>query len=239
MKWCALSPRILKDEETVSARIRKYDSEPKGPDYNRAYCKVLEARGGKGCLVDDDGSISESSLSVVAKSLRVFLPETNFVERPDTKLQEKLSSNEIMVALRNLRLLKISSLPQIESVQELRTYTNKLYEVLSAGGEESLDKIGQRFDVGASKTMNFIFPDLFVIADDNVMYCCFKGHWALDFERYWQVMLICQGELQDWQQQHGDMDRLLKLDMKPTTATRIFDKCAFIMGKYRETREDS
>jgi len=45
-------------------------------------------------------------------------------------------------------------------------------------------------------------------------------------------MKVCIKELKEWKEENGDFDSLPKLDVGfgPTTLTRIFDKCAFIMA---------
>lgn len=89
--------------------------------------------------------------------------------------------------------------------------------------------------------MNSLFPELFVMVDKNVAEALKqlglikikrKGStFAFSFEIYWQVMEICRKELEEYQKRHGNLQRLLDMDNKPTTLTRIFDKCAFVMAK--------
>jgi len=55
--------------------------------------------------------------------------------------------------------------------------------------------------------------------------------YYFSFEIYWQVMKICKMELEEYQKRHGDLQSLLDMDDEPTTLTRIFDKCAFVMAK--------
>jgi hypothetical protein len=226
------SPKVLDDAKT---KIAEY--EVIGKKYNRAYRMVLEARRGKDCLVEENGSISHEAISVMANTLRIFLPRTApyLVETLDTKLKEKLSSNEIMVALRRLRFLKISSLPETEeNVMRFKVDAENLYGVLSADDEESLDRRGYRFCVGATKIMNFLFPDLFVITDTHVQKaifdCSLTNFEFNDVE--WRAMKRCAIELSEWEATHGSLQSLLELDAPLTAITRVFDKCAFIMGKH-------
>jgi hypothetical protein len=236
--------RILKDEATVSARIRKYNSQPKGADYDRAYHAVLKARRGKRCLVDDTGSISEESLQAVKSTLRVFDMDKYMAGNFTAGLKEKLHLDEIKNTLKKFSDTRVYSLPQTDEViAQFKAGVRKLYEVLSVEGEDSLDRRSYRFDVGTTKIMNFLFPELFVIADRHVRKAVHKSG-ELHFEKYWDIMMICQGELQEWREQHHDFHSflrlcdfhsLLRLDSGPTTVTRIFDKCAFVMGKNGES----
>lgn len=116
-------------------------------------------------------------------------------------------------------------------VAQLKTDVEKLYAALSVGGENGLSRWCYRFDVGATKIMNFLFPDLFVIVDRYVKKAVHSSG-ELYFGKYWDIMMICRGELREWEQHHGNLDSLLRLDTKPTTETRIFDKCAFVIGKF-------
>jgi hypothetical protein len=221
--------------KNVGEKIKKYDEQRRGKLYNEAYQSVLKARGENSSLVDDDGNVSEESLKTIEKALKKFgmarfgKMDDKFVD----KLRKKLNDTKaILVKFRNL---------QIES-QDWQRYeedVKKLYDTLSVGGKDGLSADGDRFDVGATKIMNFLFPELFVMVDKNVATTLTKlglvkfsrkgstHHYC--FEKYWKVMRICYDELGQYKK-HGDLSDLLKLDKWPTTLTRIFDKCAFVMA---------
>lgn len=210
-----------------------YDRQRKAPLYNSAYEKVLEARRGNRCLVDQSGNVDERSLEAIECALKAFDMGRQMDERFADKLKSKLSRIEIKRTLRKFRDFTICS----QTIAELKTDVQDLYGALSAAGDDGLSADPQhRFSVGATKIMNFLFPELSVIVDSNVQkaincYIPDFDKWTLDSDRYWQVMMICAKELGEWKEQRGGLDRLLKLDSKPTTLTRIFDKCAFIIGK--------
>jgi len=220
-------PKIL---ENVAEKIKKYDGCHKSRKYNSAYRRVLEARGGKHCLVDEEGNVSEKSLQVIEKALIDFemgghgQMDRGFKDR----LKQKLEAGETKEVLKKFRNVQIYS----PNLKEIKSDAEKLYNTLSVSGEDGLSARKDCFDVGATKIMNFLFPDLFVIVDKNVKKALHKSG-PLNFKKYWDIMMICHEELDEWKKSHGTLGNLLELDSKPTTLTRIFDKCAFIMGKLK------
>lgn len=81
------------------------------------------------------------------------------------------------------------------------------------------------------------FPELFVMVDKNVTKTLVSlgmiriprkgGTYNYSFETYWEIMRICHDELDQYKKVHENIQGLLELDEKPTTLTRIFDKCTF------------
>ena len=227
--------------ENAKNKIEYYNNLPKAETYNQAYKKVLSARKGSSSLVNDDGNISEESLKILEYGLRKF--EMNRFNQMGNafreKLSKKLQKGEIMEILKNLRDLRIES----EEWKEHKDEIEKLYRELSTEGESSLHTGKKRFDVGATKIMNFLFPELFVMLDSNVAKTLNQlglikirrrgSTYDFSFEIYWQVMKICKMELEEYQKRHGDLQSLLDMDDEPTTLTRIFDKCAFAMAKQK------
>jgi len=59
---------------------------------------------------------------------------------------------------------------RIESQEwhKYRNYAKKLHDILSAGGADELSADRDELDVGATKIMNFLFRELFVMVDKNV-----------------------------------------------------------------------
>jgi len=223
-------PKIL---ENVAEKIKKYDAQCNARKYNSAYRRVLEARGGSRCLVDENGNVNERALRIIEYALRAF--EMDQWRQMDGKFREmlkkKLEDSEVKVILKKLRDLRIDS----SDLKELKNDVKKLYEVLSASGSDGLSARGDRFEVGATKIMNFLFPELFVMVDKYVKKALHKSG-DISFRKYWDILIICRQELEEWRTLHGTVDNLLELDTKPTTLIRVFDKCAFIMGKTKSLK---
>jgi len=228
------SVRVFKN---AYKKINNYNKQNKAMQYNSAYRRVLNARMGNRCLVDETGNVSESSLQVVEDALRAF-EMARFGQMDDKfkeRLKKKLENVAIRTILKRLRNVRIDS----PSLQEYESAIERLYNTLSSTGSDGLSATGKRFDVGATKIMNFIFPELLVMVDKNVAKALVnerlikiprKGStYDFSFKSYWKVMLICRQELEEWKKLHKGIQSLLGLDREPTTLTRIFDKCAFSM----------
>jgi len=85
--------------------------------------------------------------------------------------------------------------------------------------------------VGATKVMHCLFPELFVMLDQNVGKALgYRPGQYNNFFCYWNAMDICRNELEEWVEINNNTDSLLQLDTQPTTLPRIFDKCASIMS---------
>lgn len=221
--------------EKVKDKIEKYDMQRKGQQYNNAYQEVLNARAGNNSLVDEDGIVSERSLKRIEEGLRKF--EMARFGKMDSKfsdkLKKKLQRDDIKEILKKFRNMRIES----QEWQKYRDAVKKLYDILSAGGSDGLSADGDRFDVGATKIMNFLFPELFVMVDKHVTETLVRkglirisrkgGTWDYSFESYWRIMEICNYELGQYRERYGSVQSLLEMDKQPTTLTRIFDKCCF------------
>ena len=62
----------------------------------------------------------------------------------------------------------------------------RLYEAFAASGVDSLSKREDHFWVGATKTLNFMFPELFVMVDSNIRKAFHKGP-DMYFPNYWNL----------------------------------------------------
>jgi len=213
--------------ENLADRIKKYDGQCKARKYNYAYKRVLEARKGNSCLVDEDGNVSGKSLKVIEQTLSDFEMDRQMGVGFSKKLKKKLENNEIRAVLNKFRNVRIDS----PNLNEFKLDAKKLFKTLSSSGENGLSARQDSFEVGATKIMNFLFPELFVMVDRYVKKALHKSG-SLPFRKYWDIMMICRQELEEWKELHGTIDNLLELDTKPTTLTRVFDKCAFVMGKF-------
>ena len=213
--------------QNAKAKIERYNKTKIFDEkYNKAYHDLLMAREKNICLVDENGGVSDSHLSIVERTLIAFemkahgQMDSQFKE----KLRNKLENNEIRKFLRLFREFTVLS-PQIWN---LKKETGILFEEL-ASKEKGLDANGNHFGVGAAKIMNFLFPELFVIMDSNVRLGLELSEFST-FKNYWQIMTICHEELEEWQSEFGTLENIIHLDNQPTTLPRIFDKCAFVMG---------
>jgi hypothetical protein len=98
------------------------------------------------------------------------------------------------------------------------------------------------FQVGASKILHFLIPDLFIIIDSNARAELAKHHGfnkykKIDGKRYVAAMQLYQKELSVWAKDNSDPDfsSLIALDAswqhhcgeRPTPLPRIIDKCTF------------
>jgi hypothetical protein len=218
--------RILDKAKQKIAQYDEYDRIHANGMYNNYYRRLLASRNGRPCLVEETGEVSDASINVIEETLIAFKMKTLGCINSDfnQKLRKKLGDPNVLLLFRQFSTLNILS----PNIQSLRFDAQTLFNHLSVGGNDCLDAQGRQFRVGASKIMNFIFPELFVIMDSHVLKCLnLHGN---SFENYWTIMNTCRDELLEWQSTTCDLDALLRIDSSPTTLTRIFDKCAFIMG---------
>jgi hypothetical protein len=226
--------KILKD---AAQKIKAFNDLPN--DDPRDYHLVLLARGGEKSLVDRHGNVSDKLLAIIDKALRGYFMmnrgnRMGSKEEFVNKLRNKLASYETRRILATLRAVTIVS----PTLEDYRSEVEKLYESLS-NREDGLSMDGSYFCVGTTKAMHCLLPELFVMLDQNVGKAVLEysaGQYN-NFASYWKVMKICRDELLEWRKLYGSTDSLLKLDYEPTTLTRIFDKCAFIMAYWQEKAE--
>jgi len=157
--------------QNIEEKIEKYDNCKKGKQYNRAYRKVLRGRNNERSLVNENGNITEQSINLIEDTLKKFDMATwgamDVNIRGETfrdRLTNKLQRDNISVILRRLRNLQIES----GEWQNYKDDIKELYETLSEDGENSLDAYKRFFDVGTTKILNFLFPELFVIVNSKV-----------------------------------------------------------------------
>lgn len=183
-----------------------------------------------------EGTVSHELLSLIAKTLKAF--DMARFGKMDDKFQEKLSDrlshNNLRLILTKLRHLRIENDERLSEESDCRG----LYEELSVGGEDALSADGTRYDVGTTKILDFLFPELFVMVDKHVaetitglklLHIRRKGStFDYSFESYWKVMQICRQELLEYERLNGDLQELLRIDGIISTYPRVFDKCAFV-----------
>lgn len=210
--------------KNTKGKINKYNAQAKAGIYNAAYTEILNGRKNRSCLVNKDGSVSEETLLTIEKGLLAFDMGRQMDGNFKYNLKKKLISAKAL--LKKFQGLTIVS----PNIDEIRSETESFFESLRASDHDRLSSNRNQFSVGATKIMNFLFPELFVIADRWVRKALGKyGYFS--FDEYWSIMMTCRKELRAWQEKYGNLESLIGLDEKPTTLTRIFDKCAFVTGK--------
>ncbi len=219
---------ILKDAaEKISRFNSNLKDRPRG-----SYHRVLDARAGRESFVDEDGSVSGEYLEMIDWALRSYFmmnrgnkmgSEADFVG----KLKNKLASDEIKEILARLRDVTIMYV----NLEDYKSDAEELYESMS-NRNSGLSADKTHFCVGTTKVMHCLFPEFSVLLDKKVAEVVLKRSSNYNnFPSYWKVMRRCQDELIEWQRIFGNAASLLNTDWTPTTLTRIFDKCATIVGK--------
>lgn len=217
--------RIL---ENAAEKIEDYNAQGDAKKYyNPAYHKLLNARP----LVDVDGSVVDLAVGIIESIMRNFKMARVMSHQFNGLLARKLKEDSVKVVLREVRSARIES----SILNEHKASSKILYETFSEDGSDSLALEEMQFHVGATKIMNFLFPDFYVMVDSRVAKALHRsgGYY---FEKYWDTMRLCRQELDSWREMHCDLDSLILLDKPPTTLTRIFDKCAFVMGSLQKWR---
>ncbi|MFC1995206.1 hypothetical protein ACFLVK_02220, partial [Chloroflexota bacterium] len=214
---------ILND---AGQKISAFNSNAKDNDPGD-YHSVLLAIRESSSIVGMNGRVADEHLDMIDKALRGYFmmnrgnrmgSKAVFVPR----LMEVLTSGGMARLLASLR--NVTILPP--SLENHRLDSEALYEALS-NCESGLSDDNTYFCVGATKIMHMLCPKLFVMLDKNVGKACgYSAGQYNSFQAYWTVMNICHNELNEWIKEHGSSNTLLHLDPKPTSLTRIFDKCA-------------
>lgn len=217
--------RILEDAETKLEAWRRHY--PNAGDSNSpSYRRILEARGSDSSNVDANGHVTEQTLQLIKEVLRDKFDMYHQVgDTFPQKLSKKLQDARVKAILIRIRNLSICS----TSLEDLKPDTDELYASLSAPGPSGLSFRSDHFCVGATKTMNFLFPELFVMLDRCVAKALCLNPYN-KFSVYWSVLRLCHDDLEEWRNIRGSLDSLVALDVPPTTSVRIFDKCATVMG---------
>lgn len=214
--------------ENAAGKIKEFNNYPDRP--RESYHRVLTAREVRRSFVNENGNIMDNHLYLIDRALRSYfmMNRGNRMGRTEefiNKLGNSLRENETRNILANLRDVSITA-----PLQNYKSDAKMLYESLS-NREQGLSADGTYFCVGATKVMHCLFPELFVMLDQNVGKAVgYRPAQYNNFGFYWNVMDICRKELEEWQEIHNNTDSLLQLDTPPTTLPRIFDKCASIMG---------
>ena len=118
----------------------------------------------------------------------------------------------------------------------IRSVITSIYDYLAPPGTLHPSK---QSHVAATKTLHWLFPDLFLIVDSNVAKT-FREHFGVTFRRTTQPgycsekYFSCLREAQEAIRSFG-VDRFRQLEPE-TPEARIFDKIAFIVGRSKAKR---
>lgn len=216
-------------------KIRVFNNEYPEDLPRESYHNVLTAREGSMSFVSPDGNVNMNNLERIDWALRSYFRMNKGGRMGDTeeflnRLRIKLQSEQIRNMLVRFRDVSIT----FPNIMNYESDAGKLYESFS-NPNDGLSSGGIKFCVGATKVMHCLFPEFFIMLDKRVAktICATVptfGNNYNNFLSYWRAMMICRNELKAWQEENGDLDRLLNLDVPPITLTRIFDKCAYIMN---------
>lgn len=228
----------MKIFNNVTQKIRDFNNYPDRPreSYHRVFTETQRERS----FVQQNGNVSDENLYLIDRALRSYFMmnrgnRMGTTEGFVSKLANILRNNETKGILARLREVTIIA----PNLQQYKPDAKRLYESLSKS-EHGLSADGTHFCVGATKVMHCLFPELFVMLDQNVGKAVgYRPGQHNNFESYWNVMDICRKELKEWQEIHNDTDSLLQLDTPPTTLPRIFDKCASIMGIWLKSAQSN
>ncbi len=203
-----------------------YKCYPNAGDPNSPYRRILKARGPAKSNVNANGHVTGQTQQLIKEVLRDHFDMAYQVN--DTfpqKLSKKLQDAKVKAIL-----IKICNLTICETdLEGLKPDIAVLYHQLSAPGSDGLSFRGDRFCVGATKTMHFLFPELFVMLDKWVAKALCLNRYN-SFSAYWSALRLCHDDLEEWRNTLGSLHSLVALDVPPTTPTRVFDKCATVMG---------
>jgi hypothetical protein len=213
----------------AAGKIEEFNNYPDRP--RESYHSVLTARQGERSFIQENGDIRDEHLYLIDWALRSYfmMNRGNRMGKTEdfmNRLRNKLMNNETNNILIRLRQVTITA----PNLQDYQLDVERLYDSLS-NCEQGLSADGTFFRVGATKVMHCLFPELFVMLDQNVGKAVgYRAGQYNNFYSYWRVMNICRNELTEWEGLYGNIDILLQIDRPPTTLPRIFDKCASIMG---------
>jgi len=223
---------ILEDAATKLQAWR--DCYPDSIDPNSLYRQILDARSSSMSNVGGNGLVGNRTLQLIWVALVCrFGMEKQVNHTFPAKLQAKLAHPAIKAILQKIRNLSLDSV----KLADIKDDTSVLYNTLSAKGPQGLSYVGDHFCVGATKTMNFLFPELYVMLDKWVAKIVHLYPDHNNFEAYWLSLQRCQDELRAWHKAHGSLGSLVALDSPPpSTAIRVFDKCATVMKNPKPNR---
>ena len=218
------------------------DARKKIEEYNRNYGKydmayefLLTKYRNSGFFIESSGHVSQETIEIIRHCLENF--DMKFIMRKDfsdvlfKKLQPLTSE---LQTLKNERFETVDL-----TSSKIKESMRALYDALVEYGANSLHIQQKRFDVGATKIMHFLHPELFIMIDSNVA-DVLKKYYSLpyrsgtlkeySFDKYHHAMIIYRNEIKLWIDSGKTLGELLSFDRQPTTVTRALDKCAYVMN---------
>lgn len=216
--------------DDASCKIARFNAV--GLHYNIVATKVYEER------VTVKNPFDRSFVQYIIAGLIAFdMQRTMGESKLVYRYEEGCFALRLETALREVRrplepLLESDIVKVDLSAQE--SVIRGIYERLASNGSLSLDNQSRRFEVGATKVLHFLNPNLFVIVDSNAsramplarkIHSLPQGHglppagWYVDCLRCAQLDIANYG-----------VDRFQALEPR-TPLTRIYDKLTFITGR--------
>jgi hypothetical protein len=199
--------------------------------YNPAYGRLLTEYSERASFIESSGKVWANTVSIIKVTLEAFDMKRYLRIGFEDTLSERLGS--LSSVLRELREEKLQTISLGSS--QMTDYVKTLYDELAKSGPDSFDFMKRRFDVGATKVMNFLLPELFIIVDSNVAEVL-KKYYSLPYEdgalkgysseKYSRAMQVYKDEIRDWMSSGKTTKELLSYDVQPTSIPRVIDKCA-------------
>jgi len=214
--------------ECAAELIEAYNRDPRCHRYNQIALEVYEARRAIGDALSPqfqsrvlDGLIG-FGIGIMIKGGRGALK---------ARLQICLDVARKSTSISQLRDCQLSTV----DLAAIKPVITSAYDHFSLPG--TLHPLKQSH-VAATKTLHWLFPDLFLMLDSNVA-ITFREHFGVKFRRstqpgfssdkYFCCLLGAQNEIRSF-----GVDRFRQLEWG-TPETRIIDKIAFILGKRSKT----
>ncbi len=217
--------------ENVGRWISSYDSTPDGRRWNRVATETYEALRGASSLASHEAVAAlRIGLHEFEMFRTMYLRSSDLGEREfEDRLRRVLEDMDIDTRAAELSELSLDS----ADIGGLSNRIMQIYLRLASGGDGGLDARGRHFDVGATKILHFLFPELLLMLDSRVAKA-FREHHGVGFRqnapygygagRYIECLEHAQDEIQTYGP--GKLRELAP----DTPLPRIFDKVAWGIG---------
>ncbi len=217
--------------ENAEYWVRRYDSDRKGRKWNRVARETYQAlRSASSLACQEAVEALRVGLHEFVMYRRMYLLDNGLGKREfEDRLRRVLEDMDIDTRAAELAELSLDS----ADIGGLSRPIMQIYFPLASGGDGGLDARGDNFDVGATKIMHFLFPELFIMLDSHVA-MAFRKHYGVGFRqkppygysvgRYIECLEHAQEEIRAY-----GPDKLREL-APDTPLPRIFDKVAWGIG---------